>query len=146
MFGITDDFLLLLLLSFAWDFNGNSVLFLTRLCLIFICGVANDAHLRLVNDIKLSFSLNSSRIAFLHSALTNDLELLSCGHRLSSFRHIILSLVPFDFELATKLLPVVISLLGQVNAPVEFVTLSAMMVHVASHSESIFASCAVSAV
>ena len=71
----------LLFLSFVRNFNGNSVLiFLTRLYLIFICRLANDAHLRLVNDIKLSFNLNSSRIAFLHSTFTNDFELLSGGY------------------------------------------------------------------
>ena len=50
------------------------------LYLIFIHGLANDAHLRLVNDIKLSFNLNSSRITFLHSTFTDDLELLSSGY------------------------------------------------------------------
>ena len=117
--------------------------------MIFVCRLADDAHLRLVNDIKLSFNLHSSRIAFLHSSFTDDLELLSCGNRLGDFGHIILFLVSFDFELASMLasnfLPLVISILGKMNTSVDFVALSAVMVHVASHSESFSASCTISA-
>ena len=145
---IWDEFLLLWLSSVK-DFNGNSVLVLTWLYLIFVCRLANDAHLRLVNDIKLSFNLHSSRVSFLHSSFTDDFELLSVVNRLSDFRHIILFLISFDFELASMLasnfFPLVISIFGKMNTSVDFVALSAVMVHVASHSESFSASCTIPA-
>ena len=94
--------------------------------------------------------MDGSRFALLHSTFIDGLELLGCDHRVSTFRRsrhhtIVLFLDLVDFRLASELLPV-ITLLGHVHTPVDFMILSTVMVHVAGRSESLFASCAVPAV